>query len=233
MEPTCQRCHQTVPPDGTFCPACGLPQLVYTSEAANAPGQPERWGAVVRDASVVDWKPAIRAAIVFAVPAGLLSSGVSPLSVFGLFWMAAAAAWAVVLYVRGQSPAWITAGAGARIGLVTGIMAVWLAFSLSGGKLFVERYMLHQSAQVDSDWKTLVEMSQQMTDNWSSGLSTSDAAEAQAMRTGMRSWMLSPWGHAGFAVFGFVLNSVFFLFFAIGGGAIGARLVARTRRPEA
>jgi len=232
MEITCQRCHQTVEEGKAFCPSCGLPQLVYTAETTEGQGQPERWTEAARDASVVDWKPAIRAAIVFAVPAGLLSSGLSPLSFFGLFWMAAAAAWTVVVYVRGQHPAWITTGAGARIGLVTGLMAVWLAFSLSGGKLFVQRYMLHQATQIDSEWATLVTMSQQMTAQWSASLSSADAAQAQTLRKQMQDFMLSPWGHAGFEVFGFVFNAVLFLFFAVGGGAVGARLIARARRPQ-
>jgi len=232
MEITCQRCHQTVQDGNTFCPSCGLPQLVYSAETTEGQGQPERWTEAVRDASMVDWKPAIRAAVVFAVPAGLLSSGLSPLSFFGFFWMAAAAAWAVIVYVRGQQPAWITMGAGARIGLVTGIMAVWLAFSLNGGQLFVERYMLHHAGQIDTQWATLVTMSQQMTAQWSTTLSSADAAQAQALRKQMQDFMLSPWGHAGFEVFGFLFYSVLFLFFAIGGGAVGARLLARSRRPQ-
>ena len=87
---------------------------------------------------MVDWKPAMRSALLLAVPAGLLSSGLSPVGFFGLFWMAAASAWAVALYVRGQAPAWVTIGAGARIGLVTGLLAAWLAFTVSGSVLFVE-----------------------------------------------------------------------------------------------
>src|ERR1700733_3888890 len=136
MEITCHRCHQTVQVEDCFCPACGLPQLVYTADPASGQAQAERWTEAARDASMVEWKPAMRFALLLAVPAGLLSSGLSPLGLFGLFWMAAAAAWAVVLYVRGQGPAWITIGAGARIGLVTGLLAAWLAFSISGGTLF-------------------------------------------------------------------------------------------------
>ena len=34
MEITCNRCHQTVQAEDLFCPACGLPQLVYTTESA-------------------------------------------------------------------------------------------------------------------------------------------------------------------------------------------------------
>jgi hypothetical protein len=181
---------------------------------------------------MVDWKSAMRAALMLAVPAGLLSSGLSPVGFFGLFWMAAAAAWAVALYVRSQTPAWVTTGAGARIGLVTGLLAAWLAFSISGSVLFVERFVLHQSSQIDAEWKSRVELSQQMTQNWASELEPSDAAEALALRSQVQAWMLSPWGHAGIEVFSLTFNSVFLLFFAAAGGALGARLLARTGRPQ-
>src|SRR5580693_3971344 len=115
MEITCKRCHQTIQAENCFCPTCGLPQLVYAPDSANSQAPADRWTEAVRDASMVDWKPAMRSALLLAVPAGLLSSGLSPVGFFGLFWMAAAAAWAVALYVRGQAPAWVTIGAGARI----------------------------------------------------------------------------------------------------------------------
>lgn len=230
MEITCNRCHQPVQADNCFCPACGLPQLVYTPDSSDGQVPAERRNEAARDASMVDWKPAMRAALVLAVPAGLLSSGLSPLGLLGLVWMAAAAAWAVVLYVRSQSPAWITAGAGARIGLVTGLLAAWLAFTVSGGALFVERYTLHHASQIDSEWKSRVEMSQQMTQEWASGLEPSDASEAQTLRAQVQAWMMSPWGHAGVEVFSLAFNAVFLVFFAAGGGALGARLLARTRR---
>jgi hypothetical protein len=166
----------------------------------------------------------LRAALLLAVPAGLLSSEASEAGRLGMLWMAAAAAWAVVLYMRGQRPAWITVGAGARIGLVTGLLACWLAFGVSSGQLFVQRFVLHQSSQIDAAWKAYVEASQQLTAQMGLG----DAAQMQAQKA----WMLSPWGHAGFVAFGFAFNSVFLLLFAVAGGALGARLLARTRRPE-
>jgi hypothetical protein len=232
MEITCRRCHQPVQADNTFCPMCGLPQLVYAPESPEGQAQTERWTEAARDASIVEWKPAMRAALLFAVPAGLLSSGLSPVGFFGLFWMGAAAAWAVVLYVRGQRHAWITTGAGARIGLVTGLLAAWLAFAVSGGALFVQRYAMHQSSQIDSDWKSRVEASQQMTQQWTAGLEPSDAAQAQTLRAQVEQWMLSPTGHAGIETFSLVFNAVFLLFFAAAGGALGARLLARARRPQ-
>jgi hypothetical protein len=233
MEITCNRCHQAVQADNCFCPTCGLPQLVYTAESADGPNAADRWTEAARDASMVDWKPAMRSALLLALPAGLLCSGLSPVGFFGLFWMAAAAAWAVVLYVRSQRPAWITTGAGARIGLVTGLLAAWLAFTISGGALFVQRFALHQSGQIDSDWKSRVDTSQQMTQQWTSDLEPSDAAEAKSLRTQVQAWMLSPSGHAGIETFSLGFNAVFLLFFAAGGGALGARLIARARRKQA
>lgn len=232
MEISCTRCHQAVEIENLYCPACGLPQLVYSVDNSAGPVQPENWNEAVRDASSVDWKAALRAALMFAVPAGLLSSSASPMAFMGLLWMAAAAAWTVVLYVRGQRPAWITIGAGARIGLVTGLLGGWLAFGASGGALFVERFVLHQSSQIDGDWKTRVALSQQMSQEWSAGLGQADAAEMESARTQIQAYMLSPEGHAGWEAFSFATNSIFLLFFAVAGGALGARVLARTRRPE-
>ena len=232
MEISCDRCHRAILAENCYCPACGLPQLVYSAEgsAEQVPGQAsgeapsEQWNEAVGDASSIDWKQAIGKALIVAIPAGVLSSEASQAGRLGVFWMAAAAAWAVVLYVRNQRPAWITIGAGARIGLVTGLLAAWLAFSISGGALFVERFVLHQSSQIDADWKASVEASQQLT----AQMGLSDNAQMQLQRA----FMLSPEGHAGFETFGLIFNSVFLLLFAIGGGALGARMLVRSRRPE-
>jgi hypothetical protein len=234
MEITCNRCHQTVKADNTFCPFCGLPQLTYTAESSSGQGQAERWTAeAARDASMVDWKPAMRVAVLLAVPAGFLSSGLSPVGFFGLFWMAAAAAWAVILYVRGQRPGWITIGAGARIGLVTGFLSAWLAFTVGGGALFVERFLLHDGSQTDGLYNNyFVEPTQQAMQQSIAQMQPADAGRAQTMWAHLRAWMLSPWGHAGVWTLAFGLNSIFLLFFAAGGGALGARISARMRRPE-
>lgn len=227
MEITCIRCHQPVDAESCYCPTCGLPQLVYTSE--NGPGQvqPER-AEPVRDAGSVDWKAALRAALLLAIPAGLLSSGISPFGILGLIWTAAAAAWAVTLYVRGQRPAWITVGAGARIGLVTGVIAGTVAFSITGSALFVQRFVLHRSSSIDNEWKSRVDASNQLTQQLAAQMGVADAGQLQAQKT----LMLSPEGHAGIEAFGMASNSLFLLLFSVAGGAMGARLLARSRRPE-
>jgi hypothetical protein len=233
MEVSCTRCHQTVQADACYCPACGLPQLVYSADAVPGQAPPERWNEPVRDASMVAWKPALRLALLLALPAGLLSSSPSPLNVLGVFWMAAAASWAVVLYMRHQRPAWITIGAGARIGLVTGLAGCWLAFAVSGGSLFVQRYVLHQPGEIDAFYKNLVlDPFQARTQQSISELGQADGAQMQAEFAPILAWMQSQTGHAGIWALLLAMNSAFLLFFAIAGGALGARLLAPARTPE-
>ena len=225
MEITCTRCHQAVEANNCYCPTCGLPQLQYSAE--NVPGQapPERWLEPVQDASIVDWKRAMRPALALAVPAGVLCSLFSPVSIFGLLWMTIAAAWVVALYLRNQRPAWITVGAGARIGLVTGLLGAWTAAAASGISLFVMRFFLHQGKSLDESWTSII--SDQVARQWSSA-----GVDAQTINT-YKGWLLSPEGRAGAMLSAILFLVAILVFFAVGGGALGARLQARTRRPQA
>ena len=232
MEITCIRCNQAVEADNCYCPTCGLPQLQYSAE--NVPGQvpPERWNEPIRDASTVEWKRALPTVLMLGVMAGLLSSSVSPMGHLGLFWMSASAALAVALYLRSQRPAWITVGAGARIGLVTGLLGAWIAFSANGGELFVQRVVLHQGSQIDADWKAYIDLTDQVGQQMWASMGPSFEAQQKAEGEQNRAWMLSPQGHAGWQTLFFATNSGFLLLFAIAGGALGARFQARARRPQ-
>ena len=224
MDITCSRCHQTVQADNCYCPNCGMPQLVYAAEGAPGLAQPEMLHGIVRDASMVDWKAALRSVLLLGVPAGFLSSGVSPLWLFSLFWMAGAASLAVTLYMRNQRPAWITIGAGARIGLVTGLLGAWTAAASSGISLFVMRFFLHQGKELDQTWTTII--SDQVTRQWSSA-----GVDAQTINI-YKGWLLSPEGRAGAMLSAILFLVAILVFFAVGGGALGARLQVRTRRPQ-
>jgi hypothetical protein len=225
MEITCTRCHQAVLEDNCYCPACGLPQLVYSADGIPGQAPPERFTEPVRDASTVDWKRAMRAAVALAVPAGLLCSLFSPVSIFGLLWMSVASAWAVSLYLRAQQPAWITIGAGARIGLVTGLLGGWMAAAASGITLFVMRFFLHEGNTLDETWQTIV--TDQVARQWSTA-----GIDAQTI-TLYKSWLLSPEGRAGSMLSAIFMLVVALIFFAVGGGALGARFQARARRSGA
>jgi hypothetical protein len=225
MEITCNRCHQPIPDQSCYCPTCGLPQLVYSSEETEKPAQADRWSEAVLDAGQVEWKQAIRAAMVVAIPAGILSCGFSPVGLLGLFWIAAAAAWAVSLYVRRQRASWITMGAGARIGLVTGILAGWLAFCATGLAFYSMRFMMHEGGTFDDAWTSKVNQSfnQQFQ---------AMSADAQAV-TIVRNLLLSPEGRAGVILTWMLMLEIGLLVFAVAGGALGARMMMRSRRPEA
>jgi hypothetical protein len=225
MEITCTRCHQAVESDNCYCPTCGLPQLQYSAE--NVPGQApqERWLEPIQDASIVDWKRALPTTLMLAVPAGILCPILYPMGFLGLFLMAVAAAWVVTLYLRNQGPAWITVGAGARIGLVTGLLSAWTAAAASGVCLFVMRFALHEGKTIDDTWQSFV--TDQVVKQW-----TSTGVDAQTIGI-LKAWLLSPQGRAGFALIFIALTVTALIFFAVGGGALGARLQARARRPQA
>jgi hypothetical protein len=233
MEITCNRCHQTVQAENCYCSHCGLPQFVYATDGSSGQTPPEHWDEVVRDAGSVHWKPALSAALKLAIPAGVLCSEASPLRGAGLIWMTSAAMLVVMLYLRSQRPAWITIGAGARIGLVTGLLAAWMAFCVSGGALFVERDLLHQSNQIDAAYTSLfVERFQQMAQQSLAGMAPADAAQSQGIYAKMQALILSPEGHAGMWAASLVVVSCFLLIFAVAGGALGARMLGRSRQPE-
>jgi hypothetical protein len=234
MEIHCSRCHQAIPQDSLYCPFCGLPQLVYSGEESIAPSQPNQWDAVLHEAGAVEWKPALRAALLLAVPIGLIFGGTSFLGLLGLVWIAAAAAWTVSLYVRGlraaKRPVLLTTGAGARIGLVTGLIAGWISFASSGAMFYVTRFLFHQGKEYDDIWQDQVaRFTEQMQAASATGQASQDVV---AMFRGMASWMLTPEGRAGSAVGGLLIAEFVLVIFAVAGGALGAKLMTRQRRQQ-
>jgi hypothetical protein len=222
MELTCSRCHETVQDGYRYCPACGLPQLVYSTENSADAGERDRWNEAVRDANTVDWRSAVRSILPLAIPAGILCALFWPAAILGVLLMGAAAAWAVALYTRSLKPAWITIGAGARIGLVTGVVGGWTAAAATGLSLFAKRFWLHTGSSFDSDWQSLV--NQQQAQGTAAGTDAQTLAAIKAI-------MISPEGRAGFVLVAIAFLMATLVLFAIAGGALGARRLARPRRP--
>jgi hypothetical protein len=222
MEITCTRCHQPVEAENCYCPTCGLPQLQYSAE--NVPGQApaERWTEPIRDASIVDWKRAMPLVLTLAVPAGILCPLLYPMGFLGLFLMAIASYWVVVLYLRSQRPAWITIGAGARIGLVTGLIVSWLAAGFIGVGLFVMRAFAGQGNGMDQAWQ----------DSINKKISPDILQQWQSAGLDMKALLFSPEGRAGIMLSGILTLAGLLLIFAVLGGALGARSTARARRTQ-
>jgi len=223
MELTCSRCHQTVQDGYCYCPNCGLPQLVFSAENSAEAGQSERWGEAVRDANTVDWNSALRSTLPLAIPAGILCSVLSPVSILGLLLMGATAAWVVALYIRSHRPARITVGAGARIGFVTGVVGSWTAAAMSGLSLYAMRFWLHQGSAFDDFWQNVVSL--QQAQGIAVGADAQNLAAAKAL-------MMSQEGRAGLILFTIAILMGTLVLFAIAGGALGARMLARTHRQE-
>ena len=223
MELTCSRCHQTVQPADCYCPVCGLPQIVYSTDGSADQGDPERWDGRVRDAGAIDWRPALRAALALAIPAGIFCSVPSRVGIFGLLLMAGTAAWVVALYMRHQRPSWITIGAGARIGLVTGIIGSSTAAAVTGLTLYALRFWLHHGDIFDNFWQSF---SQQVTQEWNSM-----GVDPQTMAI-LKGMLDTPEGRAGWVLAAVAFLMAALLLFAAAGGAISAHLFARTRRPQ-
>lgn len=225
MEQTCDRCHETLTDEYRYCPACGLPQLVYSAEnSADGKGQPDRWDQVMRDANAVDWRSAARSILPLAIAAGILCPAfalrVGPV---GFLLMSAAAAWAVALYARSQRPAWITTRAGARIGLVIGIVASWTAAAASGLSLYAMRFWIHQSSSFDKSWQDAVNQRVALE-------SQSAATDAQKLAM-LKAILLSPEGRAGSILLVIAVLMTILTIFAIAGGALGASRLSRMKRP--
>jgi hypothetical protein len=231
MEQSCSRCRETIQDGYRYCPGCGLPRFVYSSEGCADTAPRDGWDEAMRDGNIVDWRAASRSILPPAIAAGILCSLVSPVGLLGLLLMGAAAAWAVTLYSRPRLPAqsqvWITVRAGARIGLVCGLLAGALAFAVSGCELYAKRYVLHQGSQIDGDWKQFVQLDAQFSQRIAGWAGVSDSAEAQAEAAQQASWMLSPQGHAGYVVASLALASFLLVLFAMAGGALGARRLTR------
>lgn len=147
----------------------------------------------------------------------------SPVSILGLFLMGATAAWVVALYVRSHRPAWITVGAGARIGFVTGVVGSWTAAAMSGLSLYAIRFWLGQGSWLDGLWQDFV--NQWQAQEVAVGADAQNVAAIKAL-------IMSPEGRAGFVLFMIAFLMGTLVLFAIAGGALGARMLTRARRSE-
>ena len=80
--------------------------------------------------------------------------------------------------------------------------------------------------------KIVIDAFEQKKNDTIAGLSAADAGEVRSSLTRIETFLLSPEGHAGIWALSLTFNSMFLVLFAVGGGALGARLLARSRRPE-
>ena len=225
MPEICHRCGGELPDQGgesPFCPHCGAPQLRLSLEnqstaETSAAGST---GAVPPPRPrQVDWKAAIRCALLVSVVAAALILGavrVEVLSSVMLSWVFSASMIALSLYQRQRPAAWMDIRVGARIGVVVGLCMALALGAATAGLGVISRYGLHSMGSFDA----------QMTDMVKHSLAQMPADRA-ALVTGL---VQSPEFRGGVVAAGFGLTSAMLLVLSTLGGAFAGLLRMRRGR---
>jgi hypothetical protein len=227
MHEYCHRCGgELLAGDGTssFCPHCGSPQI-YLQDYEEQTGAPEAetTGALPPpNPRQVDWKTAIRCALLVAAVAAalsLVSARVQAVSLLSWLWTVSGSLITLALYQRRRPLAWMDAGVGARIGVLAGLALVMcLAVAGAVGGL-VARYGLHSMAGFDAD---LTQMMHAQIEK----ASAASPEPAEVIR-----FLYSPEVRAGMMLAGFGMMSGVLLLLSTLGGAVGGMLRMRRKVP--
>ena len=220
MPVNCHRCGEALPEGGgesAFCPHCGSPQLYLSLEyqsvetggepPLDAAGQPVTGTQPPPKPHQVEWKTAIRCALLVAAIGSLLTLGsvrVDALAVVSLLWIMSASLITLGLYQSRRPGAWMDVRVGAHIGLMVGLcMAVALGISMAGWGL-VERFALHQMGSFDAQMAaTVVQMEKTIQQQ--------AAEQSKTVPPELMRFIASPEYRAGIVLSMFGLCSVFLL----------------------
>lgn len=226
MEQVCHRCGTALNGSDPFCPHCAAPQLRYEAAEESAPfaDTTPAQRLTARHLDGISWRDAILAAALIALPAGLLSSLIG----FEALWVIGGGMAVIALYRRrtGSLP---SSGMGWRIGGVLGLFSAVVAATIDGVRLLMQRYVFHQGAILDQQFRDAIEMNAKTVGALFAG---SNANMASALADSQRFW-LSPEGAAAMVLGNTAGLLVSMLLFAAAGGALGARLTHRAAQPSA
>src|SRR5580704_11290045 len=217
MHEFCHRCGgelQAGDDASTFCPHCGSPQI-YLQDYEEQTGAPEAdtTGAVPPPhPRQVEWKTAIRCAVLVAAIAallGIVASRVQVISPVSWVWTISGSLITLALYQRRRPLAWMDAGIGARIGVVVGLALVTgFAVAMAVGGLLA-RYALHSMAGFDAE---LTQMMHAQIEK---------AAATAPQPPEVIGFLYSPEVRAGMMLAGFSMLSGVLLVLSTIGGAVG------------
>lgn len=220
MQETCHRCGADLPAgDGVapFCPHCGSPQIYLQDyeQQTGATGADTTGALPPPHPRQVEWKTAIRCALLVAGVAAMLSlvsARVQVLSPVSWLWTISGSLITLALYQRRRPLAWMDAGVGAKIGVVVGLaLMACMAVAMAAGGL-VARFGLHSMAGFD------MELTQQLH------AQIERAAAANAEKPDVLRYLYSPEFRAGLMLAGFAMVSAFMLVLSTVGGAVGGLL---------
>ncbi len=216
MGSVCHRCHEALAGEELFCSHCGAPQLcVQESESVVTAQEGSLQHTIDQAAGVLRWRAAVNVALLVAAPAALLSALLSP----GTLWVFAGGFLAVALYRR-RTASPTDGKLGWRIGGLMGIVAATLSLAIQGASLVFDRFVLHQSAQIDNEFHTRMQMALHAMQQQNPAFATE--------LPWFSHFMLSPYGIAAIFLAGSLMLALSMVLFSALGGAIGGRYL-RTR----
>jgi hypothetical protein len=221
MNLLCHRCGATLSASELFCPDCGSPQLKFAQqEEVDGDQIGSRTPGTVARSQGISWKDAILAALLVAVPAGLLSS-VSVLSWGCCLWVVGGAVLAIVVYHR-RAPAFLLeTRSGIRIGAIAGLIAAYSSVIATAFWRIFARYVLHQGYAIDQFYDSVIQQSAAL-------VQANPDAEAQ-WRTYVH-FLMSPDGRAAYTLMNAATLSLGIILFSAIGGALGVRLLASRKK---
>jgi hypothetical protein len=233
MQESCHRCGGELPQgydESPFCPHCGTPQLFLALEnqsvqtggepAIAADGTPSTGRTPPPRPQQVEWKTAIRCALLVAGIAAALSLGsmkVDFLASVSLMWVVFASLITLGFYQKRLPAAWMDVRVGLRIGLLVGVcLAIGLG-AVAAGSGLVARFGLHTMGTFDTAMSTQ--------------LQEAIRRSATPVPADMLGLVKSPEFRAGMMLGLFAFLSACLLLMSALGGAIGGML--KTRRGQA
>lgn len=224
MEQVCHRCGATVRESDPFCPSCGAPQLRYEApeEPTSTPSNIPARRVTMRSPDAIRWRDAIRAAAIIALPAGLLSSRVGLEGIWAV-WLIAGGMVVISMY-RKRTGTLLTGRMGWRIGTLLGLFSAVIATAANGISLVVQRFALHQGSIIDQRYRDAVQLSTKM---YVDMFAASNPEMASAITKAEHFWF-TPGGAAAMVLINAAGLTIFMLIFAGAGGALGARIGAKS-----
>src|ERR1700722_6479255 len=225
MHQYCHRCGGELSAsvgESPFCPHCGSPQIYLQDyEEQNNGAEGSTTGAAPPPSpQQVEWKTAIRCALLVAGVAAVLSvvsAKVQLVSPISWLWTISGSMITLALYQKRRPLAWMDAGVGAKIGVVVGLaLMTCLAIAAAIGGL-VARYGLRSMAGFDAELSQMLHAQ------------IEKAAATTPETPELLRFLYSPEVRAGMMIAGFAMASGFLLVLSTVGGAVGGFLRMRRK----
>jgi hypothetical protein len=196
-------------------------QISAQQAAANPLAEPTPQPAAPSHAIV--WRGAIQCAglaAAFAAALALLSFALAPITLLSLFWFISAPIVVLGVYSSRFRKTRITAGFGARLGLLTGLFILIVTSALNTIGLVLERFVFHSTGELDTQMNKLFD---QVHANF--------ATQSQQSVKIMSDMLAIPEFRAGILLTSICFGLTFYLAYSATAGAFAGYL--RSRAPRA